>query len=88
MVARLDTSFAKPNIGESTMSDDIRTEQQLTLAELCQAIDDGRVDYTLCDGCYQVKPTAARRLQLDIDSAILDVLSGAARQTSDMEYTA
>lgn len=87
-VTRLDMSVVKPNIGESTMSDDIRKEQQLTLAELCQAIDDGRVDYTLRDGCYQVRPAAARRLRLDIDPALVDVLSSAARQASNLEFTA
>ena len=70
------------------MTDNTPTEQQLTVADLCQAIEDGRVDYTLRDGCYQVKRTAARRLRLDIDSAMLDILAGASREAPGMEYSA
>lgn len=70
------------------MTDDTRIDQQLTLADLCQAIEDGRVDYTLREGCYQVKRTAARRLQFDMDSALLDILAGAARESSGIEYSA
>lgn len=70
------------------MTDDTRTDHKLTFADLCQAIEDGRVDYTRRNGCYQVKRTSVRRLQLDIDSAILDILAGASRDTSSIEYTA
>lgn len=49
------------------MAEDARDEASLTLAELCQAISEGRVGYTVRDGCYQVKRTDARRLALDLD---------------------
>ena len=70
------------------MTEVTRNDQQLTLGDLCQAIEDGRVDYTVREGCYQVKRTAARRLQLDVDSAILDILAGAAHDNSGIEYSA
>ncbi len=70
------------------MTDDTRKDQQLTLADLCQAIEDGRLDYTLREGCYQVKRNAARRLRGDVDSAILDILAGASRENSDIGYSA
>lgn len=69
-------------------TDNTPTEQQLTVADLCQAIEDGRVDYTLRDGCYQVKHTAARRLRLDMDSSMLDILAGTSREAPGMEYSA
>lgn len=54
------------------MAEDARNEASLTLAELCQAIAEGRVGYTVRDGCYQVKRTDARRLALDLDLPPLD----------------
>lgn len=70
------------------MTDDTRKDQQLTLADLCQALEDGRVDYTLRDGCYQVKPTAVRRLRLDLDTTMLDILPGASGEAPGMECSA
>lgn len=70
------------------ITDNTPTEQQLTVADLCQAIEDGRVDYTLRDGCYQVRRTAARRLRLDMDSAMLDILAGASLEAPGIEYSA
>lgn len=55
------------------MVEDTRADAKLTLAELCEAIAEGRVGYTLHDGCYQVKPTDARRLRLDLDDPLLDL---------------
>lgn len=49
------------------MAEDTRSDSNMTLAELCQAIAAGRVGYTLRDGCYQVKCTDARRLALNLD---------------------
>ena len=50
------------------MAEDTRAEtnMKLTIGELCEAIAEGRVDYTVRDGCYQVKPSDARRLSLDL----------------------
>lgn len=58
------------------MAEDTRadTNTKLTLGELCEAIVEGRVDYTVRDGCYQVKPSDARRLSLDLDDPLLDLL--------------
>lgn len=55
------------------MAEDTRADTRLTLAELCAAIAEGRVGYTVRDGCYQVKPTDARRLRLDLDDPLLDL---------------
>jgi hypothetical protein len=38
-------------------------EQQMTLAELCQAIEEGRVPYTIGDGHYQVRAADLRRMR-------------------------
>ena len=70
------------------MADDFRTDHQLTVADLCQAIEDGRVDYTVREGYVQVKHSAARRLGLDVDSAILDILAGASSELTGSEYSA
>lgn len=57
------------------MAEDTRadTNTKLTLGELCEAIVEGRVDYTVRDGCYQVKPGDARRLSLDMGDPQLDL---------------
>lgn len=55
------------------MAEDTRADAKLTLAELCEAIAEGRVGYTVHDGCYQVKPTDVRRLRLDMDDPLLDL---------------
>ncbi|MGH2515546.1 MAG: hypothetical protein ACRDHP_07805 [Ktedonobacterales bacterium] len=57
------------------MAEDTRADAKLTLAELCEAIAEGKVGYTVHDGCYQVKPTDARRLRLDQDDPLLDLWS-------------
>ena len=38
-------------------------QQQMTLAELCQAIEEGRVPYTIGDGHYQVRASDLRRMR-------------------------
>jgi hypothetical protein len=55
------------------MAEDTRVETKLTVAELCEAIAEGRVGYTVRDGCYQVKSSDARRLRLDLDDPLLDL---------------
>lgn len=37
-------------------------EPQMTLAELCQAIEERRLPYTISDGHYEVRATDLRRL--------------------------
>jgi hypothetical protein len=37
-------------------------QRQLTLAELCQAIADGKIPYTMSDGHYELHAADVRRL--------------------------
>ncbi|HEX6800738.1 MAG TPA: hypothetical protein VF116_23700 [Ktedonobacterales bacterium] len=37
-------------------------ESQMTLAELSQAIEEGRLPYSICDGHYEVRAADVRRL--------------------------
>lgn len=57
-------------MAEDTCAD---TNAKLTIGELCEAIAEGRVDFTVRDGCYQVKPGDARRLSLALDDPLLDL---------------
>jgi hypothetical protein len=43
------------------MATDTRKDQQLTLADLCEAIAEGQVPFTLSDGAYQVSHRELRR---------------------------
>jgi len=45
------------------MATDTRKDQQLTLADLCEAIAEGEVPFTLSDGAYQVSRRELRRLR-------------------------
>jgi len=45
------------------MATDARADKQLTIADLCQAIADDEVSYTLRDGEYEVSGLALRRLR-------------------------
>lgn len=45
------------------MATDTRAHTSLTLADLCQAIADGRLPYTIRSGQYHIKAGDARRLQ-------------------------
>ncbi len=45
------------------MATDTRKDQQLTLADLCEAIAEGQVPFTLSDGAYQVSRRELRRLR-------------------------
>ncbi|HLZ22689.1 MAG TPA: hypothetical protein VKQ30_11260 [Ktedonobacterales bacterium] len=49
------------------MAEDTCAEPKLTLAELCTAIAEGRVDYTLRNGCYQMWRRDVQRLRLDLE---------------------
>lgn len=54
------------------MAEDTRADvEKLTLAELCAAIAEGRVSYTLHDGCYRVTRRDVSRLRLDLDDPML-----------------
>lgn len=44
------------------MATDTRADTSLTLAELCQAIADGDLPYTVCDEHYLVRASDARRM--------------------------
>ncbi|MFI5273333.1 MAG: hypothetical protein ACHQ4H_09920 [Ktedonobacterales bacterium] len=45
------------------MATDTRYDYQMTLADLCQAIEDGRLRATISDGQYEVKASDVRRLR-------------------------
>jgi hypothetical protein len=60
------------------MATDTRKDQQLTLADLCEAIADGQLPFTLSDGAYQVSQRELRRLREQ----------GEARETIPMELLA
>lgn len=45
------------------MATDTRKDQQLTLADLCEAIAEGQLPFTLSDGAYQVSHRELRRLR-------------------------
>ncbi len=45
------------------MATGTRKDQQLTLADLCEAISEGQVPFTLSDGAYQVSRRELRRLR-------------------------
>jgi hypothetical protein len=45
------------------MATDTRADKQLTIADLCQAIAEDEVAYTLRDGEYQVSGAELRRLR-------------------------
>lgn len=48
-------------------ADEHRKKQRLTLADLCQAIEEGQIQYTLNDGQYEVTGSDLRRLREDAD---------------------
>lgn len=41
-----------------------KAERQMTYAELCQAIEEGRLSYTIRDGHYEVRAADVRRPRL------------------------
>lgn len=43
------------------MSAEGKYDRQMTLAELCLAIEEGHLPYTVSDGCYEVRAADARR---------------------------
>lgn len=45
------------------MATDTRADTCLTLADLCQAIADGRLPYTECNDHYYVRASDARRIR-------------------------
>jgi hypothetical protein len=47
------------------MATDTRREKSLTLADLCEAIADDRLSYTLRDGEYEVSALDLRRFRRD-----------------------
>jgi hypothetical protein len=62
-------------------------DQQLTLGELCEAIADGRVEYTVEDGCYQVARRDVRRLEPKLELPLLDLLVGQEAHTQDLRWS-
>lgn len=60
------------------MATGTRKDQQLTLADLCEAIVEGQLPFTLSDGAYQVSRRELRRLRAQ----------GEARETIPVELLA
>lgn len=52
------------------MATDGKYEHQMTYAELCLAIEEGRLPYTLDEGDYAVRAADLRRLRPHLHSAL------------------